>query len=425
MRNPVFSLSSAIKTVLVLYLFFAAIPGSGQQKDSSFSEHPNLPDTATRSRMLPVGQQLDLIDILERFIGKDPAKRQDTSNLATRLKFSAIPALGYTLLTGFAVIAATNVEFNTSSEPQPNASNVLASVTYSQYHQILLPIQSNIWSGNDKYNFQSDWRYLKYPSYTYGLGGYTLPKDAYAINYDYLRFYQIVSRFITNNVFAGVGYDMDYLWNIEEIDPPKDKQTDFEKYGFYPIEKASGVTLDLLYDSRGNPINPLGGSYAHATYRSNYTFMGSTNNWQSLQIDLRQYFKLSSSNDNILAFWSFDWFTTEGTPPYLLLPSTGWDPYNNTGRGYIQGRFRGKDMLYLESEYRFGITRNGLIGGVVFVNAESFSEITSGEFQVVEPGAGLGLRVKLNKYSRTNLAVDYGFGVGGSQGFAVNLGEIF
>jgi hypothetical protein len=114
-----------------------------------------------------------------------------------------------------------------------------------------------------------------------------------------------------------------------------------------------------------------------------------------------------------------------GNPPYLLLPSTGWDPYSNTGRGYIQGRFRSKNMLYLESEYRWGLTANGLIGGVVFANAQSFSELTTGRFTYIQPGCGLGFRISLNKFSRTNLCVDYGWGANGSGGFFVNLGEVF
>lgn len=129
-----------------------------------------------------------------------------------------------------------------------------------------------------------------------------------------------------------------------------------------------------MYDDRKNSINPDQGYYAHVVYRSNLTFLGSGNDWSSIQIDLRHYIRLPASSGNVLAFWNFDWLTVGGKPPYLLLPSTGWDPYNNTGRGYVQGRFRGKDMVYLESEYRFGITRNGLLGGVIFANAESFSK---------------------------------------------------
>jgi hypothetical protein len=155
--------------------------------------------------------------------------------------------------------------------------------------------------------------------------------------------------------------------------------------------------------------------------------MGSDNNWQSLLIELRKYIRFPNNSKNILAFWSYNWLTLgKGRPPYLLLPSTGWDDFYNTGRGYIQGRYRGKDMLYFETEYRFGITKNGLLGGVVFANAESFSrEISKQQLAFIAPAAGLGIRIRLNKFSGANLCVDYGFGTDGSRGISVNLGEVF
>ncbi len=107
------------------------------------------------------------------------------------------------------------------------------------------------------------------------------------------------------------------------------------------------------------------------------------------------------------------------------MPSNGWDIYSNSGRGYIQGRFRGQNMLYDEAEYRFKITSNGLLGGVVFANAESVSEYPSNKFVYLDPGEGFGLRLKMNKYSDVNLCVDYGFGLYGSRGFFFNLGEVF
>jgi hypothetical protein len=154
--------------------------------------------------------------------------------------------------------------------------------------------------------------------------------------------------------------------------------------------------------------------------------MGSDNNWQSLLLELRKYIPVSPSKRNVLAIWSYNWLTLGGgKPPYLLLPSTGWDDFYNTGRGYIQGRYRGRDMLYLETEYRFDVTHNGLLGAVVFANAQSFSREITKQLSVIAPGAGVGLRLRINKFSGANLCIDYGFGTEGSRGIFVNLGEVF
>ena len=80
-------------------------------------------------------------------------------------------------------------------------------------------------------------------------------------------------------------------------------------------------------------------------------------------------------------------------------------------------------MTYFETEYRYGISKNGLLGGVVFFNVENFSG-NQKPYNSLLPGYGAGLRVKLNKKSGTNLCLDYGFG-NGSSGFYVNLGEVF
>ena len=126
-----------------------------------------------------------------------------------------------------------------------------------------------------------------------------------------------------------------------------------------------------------------------------------------------------------MCLWTYDWFVLDGKAPYLDLPSTAWDRFNNFGRGYTQSRFRSPKMLYLESELRFNITKNKLIGGALFGNVQSYTEINSNKFEKVLPGYGAGIRLKFNKNSRTNLALDYAFGINGSGGIFVNLGEVF
>jgi hemolysin activation/secretion protein len=109
----------------------------------------------------------------------------------------------------------------------------------------------------------------------------------------------------------------------------------------------------------------------------------------------------------------------------LDMPSIGWDECSGTGRGYSPGRYTGRDLVYVESEYRFPLTCNGLLGGVVFGNAGSALRNVSNDLHIVIPGGGVGLRIKMNKYSNTNVALDFGIGIGGSWSFSFNFGEAF
>jgi hypothetical protein len=371
-------------------------------------------------------EQIDLIDVGRHIFLRHPGMRIDSSvKRPGKLYGSVLPAAEFTLQTGFAVDLVGNVAFYLGEDAKQNISNLYLNLTYTFKSQLLVPLQGSIWTKGNKYNLLNDWRFEKFPQDTYGLGGLTTDAQGYPIDFFYLRFYQTILKTIAPDFYLGLGYDADYFYKVREVAPPPGQVTDFQKYGLHPTATASGPTLDILYDSRRNSINPEQGHYANVIYRPNFRFLGSDSNWQSLLVDAREYRHFPAGSKNMLAFWTFDWFTLKGNPPYLLLPATASDTYSNMGRGYIQGRFRGKDLLYLESEYRFAISPNGLLGGVVFVNAQSFTEPSNNRFTTINPGWGGGIRIRLNKFSRTNIALDYGFGLHGSKGIFANLGEVF
>ena len=288
-----------------------------------------------------------------------------------------------------------------------------------------MPIESSIWTKNNHYNFIGDWRFFKYPQSTFGLGSNSSITAEDPMNYNFFRFYEVALRQLTGSFYAGIGYILDYHWNISHKQPFDHSPGSYEDYGVASHTISSGITLNALYDSRNNSIRPEKGMYASLRYRANEMAFGSTANWHSLVIDARKYYHFPARSNNILALWSYDWLVLSGKPPYLDMPATAWDAFGNTGRGYIQGRFRGTKMVYGETEYRFGLSRNGLFGGVAFANVESFAAGPGTAFQKVQPGYGLGLRVKINKVSNTNLSIDYGFGTQGSKGLFINIGEMF
>jgi len=337
--------------------------------------------------------------------------------------FSFIPAIGYSLQSRLAIIFSGNVAFRTDANSR--ISTITASTAYTQNKQFTLPIETNIWLFNNKYNFIGDYRFYKYPQSTFGLGSNSSIKNEDPMNYNFLRAYEVLLRHIGGNLYAGAGYGFDYHWNVTHDGPKNGAPSDYEAYGTAETTISSGVSLNALYDSRDNSINPGKGFYSSIQYKDNLKLLASSSNYQSLIVDTRAYVRFPAGSHNVLAFWSYNWLTLAGAPPYLDLPANSWDLYTGTGRGYIQGRFRGAQMVYLESEYRYRITRNGLVGGVVFVNGESFSAKPGSKLQRAQPGFGPGARVKLSKISRTNIAIDYGFGNQGSRGVFVNVGEVF
>jgi outer membrane protein assembly factor BamA len=367
-------------------------------------------------------KQRDLADEIYKLLGKNELLKKTAHPKRTNV--SVVPAIGYSLSSGFAVNLVNNLAFYTTQDHQENLSEILTSLAFDTKKQKYINSQAEILARDNSFKFVTDIRGAEYPINTYGLGSNTTTATEDPIYYNYTRFYGTLYKKIIHDFFAGAGYNLDYYFHVSEMGNQDGSEPDFNKYGFSTQSTSSGLNVDLLYDSRRNPINPLTGSYASLTFRQNFTFLGSNSAWNSLLLDMRKYIKLSPSSNNVLALWGMAWLSSANTP-YLALPSTGLDMYNNTGRGYAQGRFRGRDMLYLESEYRFGISRNGLIGGVVFINGETFSGYPNNRFQRVAPAAGPGIRIKANKHSDSNICIDYGFGIDHSHGFFVNLGEVF
>jgi outer membrane protein assembly factor BamA len=377
---------------------------------------------------LPMDSLVDLTDVINHILDND-SKKITTERNKHHIQIGVFPAIGYTLQTGFAVVVSANAviykKHRSAKDSLSLPSAVSASLSFSQKNQIIAPVQTVLYFNNNNTILVSDWRYLKYPTLTFGLGMNTTPQDSTLLSYQYLKLHQSVLFQIKPHIFIGAGYSLDYFWNIRQVYSEPGTESDFQKYGSGPTSVSSGISLNLLRDTRDNPINAYRGSYSNILLIPRFEFLGSNTSWTSLLVEYRTYLRFPESSPNIFALWSFNWLTLGGTPPYLMLPSTGWDKSFNTGRGYIQGRFRSNNMLDAEMEYRIQLTRNGLLGMVVFANFESFSNIDTWKFTGIAPAGGLGLRIKLNKYSRTNIAIDYGWGRQGSRGFFINLGEAF
>lgn len=383
-----------------------------------------------------VSQQVDIKDFIRTIFTKkeiaesDSTKKSIAKEDSTKKKslgpfYTPVAYPGYSLVSGFLVGVVNSLSFYTHRGDGAKISSISMLNMYTQNKQFLNTLQSNIWVRHEKYNLLGDFRYYKYPNFTYGLGSKTNLEDLNNVDYTLIRIYEVIMRQISKNTFVGLGYNLDYHKNISQTNDPEIGQTDLQKYGYTESSKSSGLTANFQYDSRLNSNNPAEGAYANVQVRANLKALDSDSDWQSATIDLRYYVPLSRKSGNVLAFWTYSVLTLGGTPPYFDLPSTGWDVNNNTGRGYVEGRFRGTNALYFESEYRFNLTKKRFLGGVIFSNISSFSEPITNKFEKVNIAYGGGLRIKVNKFANTNLTIDYGIGQSGSKGFSFGLNENF
>jgi outer membrane protein assembly factor BamA len=323
----------------------------------------------------------------------------------------------------------------------------------------MFTLRSTVYSRNNEWMMVGDWRLLFTSQPTYGLG--TGPRshilsdsdidfdegtasendEGELMDFNLIRFHQIALKQIKPNFYLGLGYHLDLYRDIE------DKLLDLEavppvitnhyahsiKYGFDPNKyNLSGLSANAIYDSRDNVANPYSGRYAFLSFRLNPEFLGSDQNSSTLWLEYRDYFRVSKKNPrNLIALWSFAHFSTSGQLPYMGLPAVGWDQMGNSGRAFPQGRWRGDHMYYLELEYRTAIPvfkkNPDLLGAVVFANMTTASSKDTNVdlFQYLEPGAGIGLRVMIQKESRTNLGIDYGWGPNGASALYINLNEYF
>lgn len=381
-----------------------------------------LPDTTTITP--DTVASADIVDFVRKTWPRLPVHPHEPAKLTSGGHFVwIIPQVGYSLSTGLLGQVLGNVTFR---RPGANLSSVISSVTYTQNQQALLTITTTVWTPGNRWVLTGDWRLMHYPQATYGLGMFTSTDRVVSMDYSYLRFYQGVLRRIRPALYAGFGYQLDDHWGIRSWDGRHDRtKISGYEYGIEGRSISSGIAMQLLYDNRPNSINPTGGQMLNLLVRTNSEALGSDTDYSSLLIDARTYLRLRAGSPNILALWSYNALTLSGNPPFLDLPSTGWDATSNLGRGYIQGRFRGKKLLYAEAEYRFQISRSGLLGGVVFANAQSVTQTLTQQFERIAPAGGVGLRIRMNKVTRANLCIDYAVGTDGSHGLFFNLGEVF
>jgi hypothetical protein len=414
---------------LVAWALLATAAGAGEQATPESQAAP-APQAASADVAEPT---TDIFDVLRQLRHKPP--KVETEEARKKLMVTAAPVISYNPASGFGIGGAGNAAFFRGFPETTSISSLVASLIVTSKEQLLVNGKLDMSTANNRWIMRGDNRLYWTSQDTYGLGTSTTPDQALDTKYHYFRFYETGYRRIHRRLYLGAGF----LYNLHShVSPAKGFESAWpdspyvtysQQLGFdLRSQTSAGVSVDALVDSRDGAINPSRGWYANLDYQMFFEgFLGGTSTWQQLNCDLRTYVRLSADARHRLSFWLYGNFITGGDAPYFDLPATAMDTYGRSGRGYTQGRFRGQRLAYAETEYRWTLTRNGLLGMVAFLNTETLSDKQSGErlFDSLATGAGLGLRVMMNKHSKTNLAFDVGWGREGSSGVYFAVQEAF
>lgn len=203
-------------------------------------------------------------------------------------------------------------------------------------------------------------------------------------------------------------------------------EVSYEKGGLFDKENVegrngyliSGLGPTLTYDNRNNAFAPDKGSFLELTAKYYAPVFGSDFTYANIIQDARQYIPVKK---NVLALQLYNFMNLGKEIPLRSLGLIGGD---NAMRGFYSGRFRDKQMIMLQAEWRMPVYKRW--GAAFFGSTGDVAEKAMDyNFSNLKFAYGAGIRFALNQKERLNLRLDYGFNSKGGSGFYLQLAEAF
>jgi len=327
------------------------------------------------------------------------------------------PEMGFTVAGGVMISNKTNPR---DSLIQRSSSPVMIGAT-STGGVFASSILSSYWF-KDKLRIYGDFVYKDMPDNYFGVGyenGYETPNSDSTTEYN-RQWWWINPRFLwqfKEHWFAGLIFDA----NSTKVTEPSQGVLEDEHYQqFGPDNMNIGLGLIARYDSRDVPVNAWEGFYADLRATFYNSAIGSDNDYQAYQLDLRKYFRIKRPGRTVAV--QIKSRIGVGEMPYAEMSQLG-TPYDL--RGYRWGQYRDKSILFFLGEYRHMFLKgDGTLskhGAVGWIGTGSLGGNPS-EFQHWLPNLGIGYRLEVQP--RMNLRIDIGIGRE-SAGFYFNFNEAF
>ncbi len=292
---------------------------------------------------------------------------------------------------------------------------------------ITLENQYGFWLDHAIYSDQNLWFFLgrariqSFPLFYHGIGIDT-PKEYIArIEANQILIKERVLRKLKNDIYVGLEFDYQRLSGTDFVlaDP---ENPNFELPLGHDGSNNIGLGLGLIQDNRHNVLNVRKGLFSELAFLHYNPAWGSTYKFTSVLSDTRVYRPMGKNN--VLAVQLLGQFTF-GDVPFNQLSLMGGE---SIMRGYYYGRYRDRNQIATQVEYRFlpiPFNFTNRLGFAVFAGAGSvFNQTENLNISnfVVSGGAGLRFLLfpKKDIWTRLDFAVTEE-----STGFYLFIGESF
>ena len=296
-------------------------------------------------------------------------------------------------------------------------SNLQGLALYSLKKQFVAAINGTIYFPGEKYILNEQLSYSFFPDKFWGLGRVAPDSNAESYNFEQFYVYLHGQRALSRHLFIGVLYEYQRLFKVQYVAGGLfDKENVPGRNGY----QVSGLGVSLTYDTRNDAFAPDKGVFLQGYFNHFAPLFGSDFTYTNYVVDVRSFIK--TYKRQVIALQAY-MFLNYGTVPLRSLASLGGA---NSMRGYYDGRYRDKNQVVFQAEYRVPLIWR--LGAVAFGGVGNVSHSGSDIFNTdnVKYSYGAGFRVALTRSERLNLRLDYGIGRGGqSSGFYFQLGEAF
>jgi len=365
---------------------------------------------------LSISPSLGQQSVFKRYIN---SILMDTSDIA-RPQFLVYPTIAYSPETSWEIGFSSLYVYYANRDTTNRLSEV------NGFTFVTLENQYGMWFDHALYTDQNKWLFLgrirlqSFPLFYHGIGMGSPEEYTARIDANQIIIKERALRKVGKNFFIGPELDFQRTSSVGFV-PRNENSLDYLPLG-HEGSNNLGLGVGFVYDSRHNVLNVRDGFFSELAFLRFDEAWGSTFNFSSIISDTRIFRPMG--RNNVLAAQVLGHFNV-GQVPFNQMALLGGE---SIMRGYYYGRYRDRNQLAAQLEYRFlplplGFTDR--IGAVMFAGAGTvFPEFDPSSIKRAVWSAGGGLRFLLFPNKDIYTRFDIAFTEEG-RGFYIFIGEAF